>query len=196
MLWLYSVQYFLPGVSNLAEQRIDPPSATGVSAQLHRIDVDPGSVFFQSFAGQPACSQVDGGYRLQERPGSWAGTGHYRRSAFYPATVAFSFPLVLLAVLITALGVAALQVVANPYVAALGDSRTASARLTMTSGINSLGTTVAPYLGAVVLFSVHRVEPGSQSGSGAGALPDNSSSCSGAGYCHQNSEAARASSGC
>ena len=72
---------------------------------------------------------------------------------FYPATVVFSFPLVLVAVFVTALGVAALQVVANPFVAYLGDSKTASARLTMTSGINSLGTTVAPYLGAVVLFS-------------------------------------------
>ena len=72
---------------------------------------------------------------------------------FYPATVAFSFPVVLVAVFVTALGVAALQVVANPFVAYLGDSKTASARLTMTSGINSLGTTVAPYLGAVVLFS-------------------------------------------
>ena len=72
---------------------------------------------------------------------------------FYPATVAFSFPLVLVAVFVTALGVAALQVVANPFVAYLGDNKTASARLTMTSGINSLGTTVAPYLGAVVLFS-------------------------------------------
>lgn len=73
--------------------------------------------------------------------------------AFYPATAAFSFPMVLCAVLITALGVAALQVVANPYVAELGKSETASARLTMTSGINSLGTTVAPYLGAIILFS-------------------------------------------
>ena len=72
---------------------------------------------------------------------------------FYPATVAFSFPLVLVAVFVTALGVAALQVVANPFVAYLGDSKIASARLTMTSGINSLGTTVAPYMGAVVLFS-------------------------------------------
>lgn len=73
--------------------------------------------------------------------------------AFYPATKAFSFALVLGAVFITALGVAALQVVANPYVAALGDPTQASSRLTLTSGINSLGTTVAPYVGAVVLFS-------------------------------------------
>lgn len=73
--------------------------------------------------------------------------------AFFPATEAFSYPLVLLAVMITALGVAALQVVANPYVAALGDSKSASVRLTMTSGINSLGTTVAPYVGALMLFS-------------------------------------------
>ncbi len=81
---------------------------------------------------------------------------------FYPATQAFSFPMVLLAVLITALGVAALQVVANPYVAAIGDCQTASARLTMTSGINSLGTTVAPYIGAVLLFSAGSLSPQAQ----------------------------------
>lgn len=83
---------------------------------------------------------------------------------FYPATVIFSFPLVLVAVFITALGVAALQVVANPFVAYLGDSKTASVRLTMTSGINSLGTTVAPYLGAVVLFSAAGLNAQEQAG--------------------------------
>ncbi|WP_051302939.1 sugar MFS transporter [Psychromonas aquimarina] len=73
--------------------------------------------------------------------------------AFYPAADAFSYPLVLLAVLITAMGVAVLQVVANPYAAALGDRSTAASRLTMASGINSLGTTIAPYIGALLLFS-------------------------------------------
>ena len=72
---------------------------------------------------------------------------------FYPATSMFSISLVLVAVLILALGVAALQVVANPYVAQLGAIHTAPARLTLASGINSLGTTVAPYVGAVVLLS-------------------------------------------
>ncbi|MGI9281224.1 MAG: sugar MFS transporter [Endozoicomonas sp.] len=74
-------------------------------------------------------------------------------AAFYPATEIFSFPLVLLAVLIIALGVGVLQVAANPYVAKLGNPETVSSRLTMASGINSLGTTVAPYIGAVFLLS-------------------------------------------
>ena len=72
---------------------------------------------------------------------------------FYPATAAFSISMVLFAVLILALGVAALQVVANPFVAQLGELHSAPSRLTMASGINSLGTTVAPYIGAVILLS-------------------------------------------
>ncbi|MGI9281708.1 MAG: sugar MFS transporter [Endozoicomonas sp.] len=71
---------------------------------------------------------------------------------FYPATDVFSFPMVLIAIFITAMGVASLQVVANPYVAMLGDSESAPARLSLSSAINSLGTTLAPYIGAALLF--------------------------------------------
>jgi len=42
---------------------------------------------------------------------------------------------------------------ANPYVSALGSPETASSRLTMTQAFNSLGTTVAPFFGAYLLFS-------------------------------------------
>jgi len=46
-----------------------------------------------------------------------------------------------------------LQVAANPYVTILGKPETASSRLTMTQAFNSLGTTIAPYFGALLILS-------------------------------------------
>lgn len=63
------------------------------------------------------------------------------------------FALLLTAIFIIACGVAMLQVIANPYVVALGESHSAPQRLTFASTINSLGTTVAPYFTAHLLFS-------------------------------------------
>jgi FHS family L-fucose permease-like MFS transporter len=45
-----------------------------------------------------------------------------------------------------------MQVAANPYVAVLGPSRTASSRLNLTQAFNSLGTTVAPYFGGLLIL--------------------------------------------
>jgi FHS family L-fucose permease-like MFS transporter len=55
-----------------------------------------------------------------------------------------SFSGALVAIFFIALGVSAMQVVANPYVIQLGDVESASRRLTFNSSINSLGTTLAP----------------------------------------------------
>ena len=65
---------------------------------------------------------------------------------FIPAAMVPAFPLFLVALIILAAGITALQVAANPYVAVLGPARTASSRLNLTQAFNSLGTTVAPYL--------------------------------------------------
>lgn len=72
---------------------------------------------------------------------------------FYPAASMELYALFLLALFVLATGITILQVSANPYVAALGDPSTASSRLTMTQAFNSLGTTVAPFFGAWLLFS-------------------------------------------
>lgn len=66
------------------------------------------------------------------------------------------FSLVLVAIFILAIGVAAMQVVANPYVTRLGPEATAAGRLSLASAINSTGTTIAPLLvaGLLVLFPV------------------------------------------
>src|SRR6201984_1739662 len=72
---------------------------------------------------------------------------------FLPAASAASFPLFLTALLILAAGVTALQVAANPYVDLLGKPDTASSRLDLTQAFNSLGTTIAPKLGGLVILS-------------------------------------------
>jgi len=72
---------------------------------------------------------------------------------FYPAASAISYPLFLTALFVLASGITLLQVAANPYVAVLGKPETASSRLNLTQAFNSLGTTVAPYFGGVLILS-------------------------------------------
>src|SRR5436309_14415348 len=67
---------------------------------------------------------------------------------FVPAAAVPSFPLFLAALITLAAGMTILQTSANPYVAVLGPSRTASSRLNLTQAFNSLGTTVAPAFGS------------------------------------------------
>ena len=71
---------------------------------------------------------------------------------FYPAASMKSYPLFLGALFILASGFTILQVAANPYVAILGKKETASSRLTLTQAFNSLGTTIAPFIGSVFIL--------------------------------------------
>jgi FHS family L-fucose permease-like MFS transporter len=73
---------------------------------------------------------------------------------FYPAAGYRSYPVFLSALFILASGITLLQVSANPYVAILGKPQTASSRLTLTQAFNSLGTTVAPVFGSLLILSV------------------------------------------
>ncbi len=70
-----------------------------------------------------------------------------------PAASAASFPLFLSAELVLAAGITALQVAANPYVSILGPPEGASSRLNLTQAFNSLGATIAPYFGSLVILS-------------------------------------------
>lgn len=72
---------------------------------------------------------------------------------FIPAASFHSYPWFLAALFVLASGITILQVAANPYVTVLGDPKTASSRLTMTQAFNSLGTTVAPLIGAALILS-------------------------------------------
>jgi MFS transporter, FHS family, L-fucose permease len=71
---------------------------------------------------------------------------------FVPAASIASYPLFLGALMVLAAGITALQVAANPYVAVLGPPETASSRLNLTQAFNSLGTTVGPWIGGLLIL--------------------------------------------
>ena len=59
---------------------------------------------------------------------------------------------------VLAMGITLVQVAANPLVTLLGKPETASSRLTMVGAFNSLGTTLAPLVGAALILSQTTVE--------------------------------------
>lgn len=71
---------------------------------------------------------------------------------FYPAAAILSYPLFLTALFILATGITLLQVAANPYVSVLGKPATASSRLNLTQAVNSVGHTLAPKIGALLIL--------------------------------------------
>ncbi len=73
---------------------------------------------------------------------------------FYPAAAVPSYALFLLALFVLASGITLLQVAANPYISLLGDPSSASSRLTLAQALNSLGTTLAPWLVGPVILAV------------------------------------------
>jgi FHS family L-fucose permease-like MFS transporter len=72
---------------------------------------------------------------------------------FIPAASVPAFALFLSALIVLAAGMTILQVSANPYVAVLGPAKTASSRLNFAQAFNSLGTTIAPFLGGLLILS-------------------------------------------
>lgn len=71
---------------------------------------------------------------------------------FYPAASLHQYSLFLLALFVLGLGFTLLQIAANPYVAIIGPEKTASSRLNLSQGFNSLGTTIAPIIGGYLIF--------------------------------------------
>ncbi|HTA64128.1 MAG TPA: sugar MFS transporter [Xanthomonadaceae bacterium] len=73
---------------------------------------------------------------------------------FFPAARLPSYPLFLFAFFVLASGITLLQVAANPYVSLLGPPQLASSRLNLAQALNSLGTTLAPKFGGLMILSV------------------------------------------
>lgn len=73
--------------------------------------------------------------------------------AMLAASQAGSYALVLGAIFVLAAGITMLQVSANPFATSLGPERTAPSRLTLVQSFHSLGTTIGPTLGAVLIFA-------------------------------------------
>lgn len=71
---------------------------------------------------------------------------------FIPAAGYESFGLFLTGLFVVALGFALQQIVANPYVIALGEPSTGAHRASLAQGINSLGTMISPLLVGYAIF--------------------------------------------
>jgi MFS transporter, FHS family, L-fucose permease len=90
---------------------------------------------------------------------------------FIPASSHGLFGLFLLALFVLASGITTVQVVANPLISMLGPTRTASSRLTFAQAFNSLGTTLFPYVGSIlILGSLATVDPATLSGAALDAF--------------------------
>jgi len=71
---------------------------------------------------------------------------------FVPASASGTFALFLFALFVLAAGITTVQVVANPLISLLGPPRTAHSRLTFAQAFNSLGTTLFPYVGSILIL--------------------------------------------
>ena len=71
---------------------------------------------------------------------------------FAPAASLGLYPGFLVALFVLASGITLLQVAANPLIAVLGDTARSHSRLTLAQAFNSLGTTVGPWVGAVLIL--------------------------------------------
>jgi len=71
---------------------------------------------------------------------------------FIPASQTATYGLFLLALFVLASGVVIVQVVSNPLISLLGKPETVHSRLTFAQGFNSVGTTVFPYFGSLLIL--------------------------------------------
>jgi MFS transporter, FHS family, L-fucose permease len=84
---------------------------------------------------------------------------------FIPASLSALFVMFLLALFVLASGITVIQAVTNPLISLLGTPDTAHSRLTFAQAFNSLGTTVFPYVGSIlILGSLAKVDPASLAG--------------------------------
>ena len=73
-------------------------------------------------------------------------------AGFIPAAMLESFGLFLVALFLLAASITLLQVAANPYVAVIGPTQTASRRLNLVQAFNSAGTMLAPLFGSLLIL--------------------------------------------
>ena len=71
---------------------------------------------------------------------------------FVPASYTGVFGVFLTALFVLASGITIVQVVANPLISLLGPPATAHSRLTFAQAFNSLGTTIFPYVGSLLIL--------------------------------------------
>ncbi len=105
--------------------------------------------FISAYAGDPI-------NKIGYKNGMIAGlvTAACGLALFYPAAQFHAYGFFLSALFVLGLGFTILQIAANPYVAILGSPATASGRLNLAQGFNSFGTTIAPVIGAYLIYEL------------------------------------------
>jgi FHS family L-fucose permease-like MFS transporter len=79
---------------------------------------------------------------------------------FIPASSSGRFVTFLAALFVLGAGITVVQVVANPLISMLGRPATAHSRLTFAQAFNSLGTTIFPYVGSILILGpLAKVDP-------------------------------------
>jgi FHS family L-fucose permease-like MFS transporter len=90
---------------------------------------------------------------------------------FVPASSSGLFVTFLAALFVLAAGITIVQVVANPLISMLGAPATAHSRLTFAQAFNSLGTTIFPYVGSIlILGSISKADPSQLAGAALDAF--------------------------
>lgn len=72
---------------------------------------------------------------------------------FVPAANSVSFSFFRIALFILGCGMATLETVAHPFIAALGDQRTSDRRINFSQSFNAVGTMIGPALGSNILLA-------------------------------------------
>ena len=124
---------------------------------LHVSKADSGLVQFSIF-GAYAVMGIPAGLfmkRFGYKNGVLLGLGLYALGAFLfvPAANATSFDFFRGALFVLACGLATLEAVAHPFMAALGDQRTSDQRLNFAQSFNGLGAVIGPLIGSHFILS-------------------------------------------
>lgn len=75
---------------------------------------------------------------------------------FVPAANAESFPFFRIALFVLACGLATLETVAHPFMAALGDQHTSDQRINFAQSFNGLGAVIGPIIGSYFILRVSK----------------------------------------
>lgn len=76
---------------------------------------------------------------------------------FYPASTMISFPFFMFALVVLASGITILQLAANTYIVSLIEDGLGHSRLNLVQALNSLGATLGPFLGSVLMINTLNV---------------------------------------
>jgi len=123
---------------------------------LHVSKADSGLVQFSIF-GAYALMGIPAGLFMQRfgyKNGVLLGLSLYAIGAFLfvPAANASSFLFFRGALFVLACGLATLETVAHPFIAALGDQRTSDQRINFAQSFNGLGTVIGPLVGGYFIL--------------------------------------------